>query len=514
METAAFTITLIIGILVAVFAGVAALFGALGGIKRTAVNFVCMLIALVLAFVLSAPAAKAAAQKLEPLTGSVSDEVAEEMPTLAAIMDGMIDALLTPAVFFALFLVFAIMFAVIGAIVSRCVFGRREWDRGAVSRLCGLGVGLLGGILVISVLLIPICGYASLVSDTAAALAAREADASFEIDGEQNDDIDPEFGYGDIPVSSVLGEVPGVMDEVTPILDVFCNVGYMRLIKAAGGGAVFDALCRVEIPGGESEPLSDILPETAVLVIDALPLAEVAPEEYGERQCAALDAVAADMESNEPVSAVVAEVLSAVSESWLEGRAFLGVECPAMDARIRPVAEALMRSLENIDSSLLRESLPSVVEILKLMIKNKDLLGSDGMSDILRSGELVSEFLEIADGCELLRAAADAARSAGVGYVGEKLGLTEEESAEARELAGKIAESVSRALDGEDPAAADRLCEEIKKTAADHGIEISDELLPMAGDYMLDIFENMSDVTADDIFSMFAAAANAVGAEN
>ncbi len=504
METVASAITIIIGVLVTVFAGTAALFGALGGIKRSGVNLVCMLISVILAFFVAAPASQTLAQKLEPVVGTMSDEIAEELPTLAALFDGTLCALLTPAVFGALFAIFAIVFAVIGAVVSRCVFGRNEWDRGAVSRICGLGVGMISGFLVISVMLIPISGYAALAFDTACVLE-DEGEITYALGDEE--DIDPSFGYGEISVSSAVGEMRGAIENVTPIFSPLCRRGYMRFIAAAGGNALFDLLCRVDADGYR-EPLSDLLPRTARLLVDVLPLAETSPQNYGEAQCAAMDVLASDMEDDELAGAVIAEALAGASQAWLDGREFLGVECPDIDARLRPVAEALMRSLCGCDSTLLRANIRPLTEIAKLLINNKDVFAEDGdiMNTIL-AGQLALELLDIADGSELLRSASEAAKSAGVEYVGDALGLTEDETASAEELAGKIAESVSRALANEDESAAvEDLCEDIKKTAEDYGIEISEELLQIAGDYMLNTFESMSRVTAEDIFAMFAAA--------
>lgn len=503
MEITASMIKLIILLIVAVFAGVAALFAALGGIRRSAVNLLCMVVALVLALVLAAPLAEVIAGKLESQLGSSSAELAEAMPTLAALIDSTPRALLAPLIFGALFAVLAIIFAIVGAVVSRLVFRRNEWDRGAVSRLSGTCVGLISGLLVISVLLMPIAGYASMAVDTVRVLG--EAEAAPAATGSEPDSAFTSLG--------AMREMLGALDKVTPVLSPLCEGGYMRILNAAGGNAVFDTLCCVERDGVRT-PLSDILPRTAALVVDALPLTDAAPADYGAEQCAAIDALAADVEGDELVAAVIAEALAGVSSSWLEGRDFLGLQCPAMDARIRPVAAALMRSLREYDSKLLRENILSLAKVARLLIENKAIF-SDGANimDSIIAGRFALELLEAAEGCELLRSAAEAARTAGVGYVGDSLGLTADESAAAAELAGKIAESVDRAIAGGDAtAAAEQLGEEIKRTAADYGIEISDELLPLAGEYILDAFENASQVTAEDILSMFASAA--ANAEN
>lgn len=501
MDIAASMIKLIIPLIVAAFAAVAALFAALGGIRRSAVNLLCMVVALALAFAFAAPLAAAIAGKLESHLGSSNAELAEAMPTLASLINSMPRALLAPMLFGALFAVLAIIFAIIGAVVSRLVFHRNDWDRGAASRLGGACVGLISGLLVISVLLMPIAGYASMAVDTARVLGEADDDAPAATGSE------PDSAFTSL---GAMRELLGALDEVTPVLSPLCESGYMRILCAAGGSAMFDTLCRVERDGVRT-PLSDILPRTAVLVVDALPLTDAAPADYGEEQCAAIDALAADVEGDELAAAVIAEALAGVSSSWLEGRDFLGLECPAMDARIRPVAEALMRTLRECDSKLLRENMLPLAAVARLLIENKSIfLGGANVMDSIIAGRFAIELLEVAEECELLRSAAEAARMAGVGYVGDSLGLTAEESAAAEELAGKIAESVNRAMaDGDATAAVEQLGEDIKKTAADYGIEISDELLPLAGEYMLDAFENAPQVTAEDIFSMFAAAANA-----
>lgn len=503
MDIAASMIKLIIPLIVAAFAAVAALFAALGGIRRSAVNLLCMVVALALAFAFAAPLAAAIAGKLESHLGSSNAELAEAMPTLASLINSMPRALLAPMLFGALFAVLAIIFAIIGAVVSRLVFHRNDWDRGAASRLGGACVGLISGLLVISVLLMPIAGYASMAVDTARVLG--EADAAPAANGSEPDSAFTSLG--------AMREMLGALDEVTPVLSPLCESGYMRILCAAGGSAMFDTLCRVERDGVRT-PLSDILPRTAVLVVDALPLTDASPADYGEEQCAAIDALAADVEGDELAAAVIAEALAGVSSSWLEGRDFLGLECPAMDARIRPVAEALMLTLRECDSKLLRENMLPLAKVARLLIENKSIfLGGANIMDSIIAGRFAIELLEVAEECELLRSAAETARMAGVGYVGDSLGLTAEESAAAEELAGKIAESVNRAMaDGDATAAIEQLGEDIKKTAADYGIEISDELLPLAGEYMLDAFEDMPQVTAKDIFSMFAAAA--ANAEN
>ncbi len=327
------TVSLVGAIILAVLVLFGALLGALRGVKRTGLRVLFIVLSAIISIIAAGSALKTAlpiATDALAANGTAADIISIlEMPDSAIYK--FVNALAAPLVFFAVFVALNIVLYLLYLIFGYLVLGKIVKARGGAQRLTGALLGALCGVLLFSLVSLPVFGYISVVND------ALEA-------------------------SPALAEKAGELkDEGAAVEASFVSVPYEFL----GGKAVFDALSSYD-GHGVSEDLTSFLS----IYTDASPLLEKPLEEWGSEEAAAIRSVGDTLNENETALNMVYPIVNTAAGRWAEGESFAGIAAPKAEGETAELVSSFVNTLSNCEFSSFKGGVSTLTEQLAVIAEN------------------------------------------------------------------------------------------------------------------------------------------------
>ncbi len=241
-------------------------------------------------------------------------------------------------------------------------------------------------------------------------------------------------------------------------------------------------------------------------------------EQYGETECAALDAVAADIGRSHILSVLCSGVLNTASNHWLEGKAFMGVAAPDIGTSGNVLLNAFLTVFSTSTQENIGEDLDFFSDVFALAVKYELLVSlRDADEDTLAA--LMTESGFLSDTRTLL---ATHPRMAPVGValidIGmrsalKEMGLPEDIKASCSALLGDMAV----ALQGTSKKADGSIDDAVLKTSfasvfAEHQVDISDASTQLVAQGVAEHFaaEDFSTLTTEQAIDKLAERFQAV----
>ncbi len=350
-------ILLIFSIAVAVYAVVMAVIFLFTAGRRSWVMALLRLVITVGSAIAAVPLARMAAdiladyayELLVPMLGTDIQELLTDLPAGAEGARVLAAMIVAPILFLIIFLVVRALLALILAIVSHFIPGMREPHMRGVA----MPLGAVNGLAIVLITLVPLCGFLAMGGRIIGHFAAESVIyESKTVDGLLSDidmtEEDLSALSEELEAHPVIKIVDGTVGN-----KIFEELTVSRLDASQTHGKTVDMGLESELDG----LVGAALPVMAVM--DSFDKADYTP---ADKQVL-LDAADRILDS-EWVGMLATDAVVCLSNDWLRGDEFVGMERPAMDANMNPVFNRLLLILSTETNETLQEDLHTLLDVL------------------------------------------------------------------------------------------------------------------------------------------------------
>lgn len=405
--------TIILGIF-AVLGIIGALIGLSKGLIRSAVKVASIILAIIVAFAITPSLLNTAYDLATPQIDqflSSFDELLTASPTLKEYLPTLVSALISPMVFIVVFAVCLGAVAILRKIVMLILGGLLPKKRGLISRVCGLALGAVGGIMIALCFVFPVTGYFTAVPTI----------------------------YTNVKeiVSTDEDPIPTDVDELLLQIDTISNVKtvndstknyFNKLVSYNDGDKTVSAL------------------DDFVTITSLLPPVLRFAGSVGDMETIDVDAirdVINIIKDNTKLRTITAEVVSVASKKWVADQSFMGFNLKeSLDPDYKDALDVVLEKLSKTTEATVTDDLYDLVdtiETVQLIYHYANLLNGNAPLD-----ELNGALKDVLD--SLNQDTVDIMHSLITDDVITDLGVDESSAGVVKDL---VADVVSSALDEE-----------------------------------------------------------------
>ena len=327
--------------------------GLIRGFKKTVGTLAAIIISAVIAAIVTAfvcnPDSAAMAGIIDGIRENIPVAEIQELFGIEELTESVsyyISMIIAPFVFVVLYSVISIIVAIIVGIIVKIV-PPHEKPNAVLHRLGGLGLGLVSGLLVSVLLLMPVSGILSIVINSS---------------------------------DSISSDIAG--DEVSDILDEVSEDKVIA-VYAALGGRIFDSFASARY-NGERVYLKD---EVKVIISVLDNVSEISGEasEFDEKQVDALNNVIDSLDHSPLLKNTLAGVLSQMASNWVADKPFVGIERIDAGELLNPLLNSIFRVLASSTKDTITEDMTTLVDIIDVMVEYKILENLNDFEKILET---------------------------------------------------------------------------------------------------------------------------------
>lgn len=398
--------------------------------------------------------------------------------------------LIAPIFFTIVYIPISLVMSIIVAIIVKFVPPHKKPGL-LLNRLGGAAVGLICGLLVSLVVLMPAVGTSSLVGSVDAALPEGE-------------------GIGELDES--IGELDEVkrFDEVFQFIEDAAESKAVDVFLNIGCGTVYDLFASTDFEGervylrNEVDILVDVLIGTEALGTDM--------SEYGEEQTEALDSMIDGIESSPILKNAIAGIISAASEKWAAGEPFLGAEKPDAGELFGPVVDKLFEIMSTSDSTNISADLDTVKSIFNVMIKSgllqKEIDMQTALEKLGKDG-IIEELLVSVASNPRMAPLADEITKLSIRALADTIGIPESAGERYSELMADIATVLNESYGLDEADRKQLLVSGMGNVFDRYGVAVEGVALELVVDGILGDLGRNEYVEANDVEEFFAVYASA-----
>lgn len=469
--------------------------GLIRGFKKTLGS----LAAIVISAIISAIVTAVICNPQSSLISAVLNNIADLLPTsdfqdilgIAAIGESIsyyIAMIAAPFIFLALYVVISIIVSIIVGIVVRFIPPRGK-GKGALHRLGGLGVGIVCGLLVSAILLMPVVGVLNI------AIAVGESELTDEIDQS--------------------GELAEIIDEAAE--------DKVYAVYSVCSGWMFDSLASATYDG-ERIYLKDEI-SVILAVVGNISAISGDVSELSKTQIDALDSVVENLDKSELLKNTLAGVLSEMASKWIAGEPFMGIDSIDAGELLNPVIDSILEVMATSEKDTITGDMSTLVDILDVMVDYKLLENIDDFEKIL---EILSERPATEDGESAIEALinvacanprmaklSDEITMLSIRALASVLGIPENDDVRYNMLMDEIASALneSRYVADREAFVEEKLVDALDK----YGVKVGGDAAEHIANALVSDFGHMDSVSGEamkEFFMMYAAARGDTSAES
>ena len=431
----------------------------------------------------------------ENLGADVAETVAEILeylkisPVLTETIIQLTGALAAPILCFTLFTVLCVVFGIfylIALIVRRIVIAVRHGKKWKPMRGWSALLGLAQGLVVATVLLIPISGYLN--------LAQPAMDTMI-----QQDILDED----DVVVQTVQDVVVGVNESFT-----------MKAYRVLGGNLMTESLMSVKV-GDVKVSLQDETKTLVKLVDGVVQLAAVDTAAYGPDEAAVMRSLGDAFVESKLLTPIMGDVLYGATDAWMQGEDFYGVSKPTageemgmiLDPTLDVLVEILHDDAQTADT--LRGDVLTLAELAAILVENRVLgqLGdTDGLLNALNNEPMVVDMVTTLSENQSMKRLIPEVTNLGIRALGYFLNIPQDTQEVYEDFLVEVADSLNNA-DLSDPEQIKELSNKVSNAFDSVGVYVNDEIIDLYMTGMIhDLVDNHamgSEVTPADVQAFF-----------
>ena len=418
--------------------------GLIRGIKKTVGTLVAIILSAVISAIVTAIICNPTSELLATAVQSIKDALGEgeiqDIFAIEAINEAVthyIAMIAAPFVFLALYIVLSLIVGIIVRIVLKFI-PPFEKPRAVIHRLGGVGVGLVCGLLVSILLLMPFVGIIDILvgvsqSELLAADDMREVREIF--DGAEDDAIFTAYS-----------------DASGWIFDSFASSDYhgQRVYLKNDIEVIISVLGNISALAGEADDLAD-------------------------DQITALNAVVDNLDRSPLLKGMLAGVIAEMATKWTAGEAFMGMEKIDAGELLDPVMNTIFTVLSTSDETNVVADLRTLTDILGVFVKHDMLSDSenyDGMLDKLAGDGVIAELITVSNHNERMSVLSDEITKLSIRALASAIGIPQTHDERYENLMSDIATMLNDSYYMSD---ADRLAyveERVNDALDEYGVEV------------------------------------------
>jgi len=308
---------------------------------------------------------------------------------------------------------------------------------------------------------------------------------------------------------SVVGDTPlyatnssGIEGDIYSIVNSFP----IKAIGAIGSKALFRSLTTFKVNDAKISLLDEV--EVFAKCVDLLqPFTATDIKNYSSNQAEALRLLSYQLQESDLVMLLLSETVPDVSNSWLENKAYLGVDAPKVGKDLEPLMDKILEIMSETDSETIKEDVASVFEIIAIVLDHetmKCMSDSRALMENLSQKGYISQLLAATYANERMSPLVVEITNLGIRAVGSTLKIPENSEAVYDTLMKDVASLVNQtsSMTVRD----DRqkmIYEELEQCFDQAGVNVTDDERAVIAYYLIDQFGARDDVSfgeAEDFF--------------
>lgn len=332
------------------------LFAIFGGSRKTVsysiARLLCVLgsalLAQVIALSLRGPIGELLFMTAESVLDAEFGGALTAMDTAGAVLKAMVEAFMAPMVFLICFVVLVLVSHIVVFAVFKSMKKRKSKSVSKhYLRRPGLWLNVARALVFSTILVMPFCGYLTLVSDSLSA---------FEVTGA----MDTAMLKDDVNEL----DLKGVCDELS-------SVPLVNTVNATAGKMFFDPLTTVDCQVGD-EALEINLQDELTGLVEGLGEVVSFTDRFESIQKRGsltsadermLQRTRQSLMKSQLIQIVTADAVSNLADSWSRGKSFAGMERPEVDSLFQPTVDATLEILREETPELLEADLKTISDI-------------------------------------------------------------------------------------------------------------------------------------------------------
>lgn len=488
-----------IGIFLSLFCAFLLLVAVLFGIKRRGAGAFVRLITLVFAAIAAFVLAKFLAAGFDGSVLATIEERLADNPTVGKYMEdnetlrdcvsALIRLLLTPVLFWLCYLVLKFLTWIVFLIVA-AIFHTKKHPK-AFGRLTGAAIGLVCGLVGVVVLVVPILGYTDLAAQVMEAMPASEESAA-------------------------------EMEEISDGVASLNSAPGASTVYKAGGNKLFDSLTTTKLNGQKVTLRVEVNGSLAILQ-DVQILRAKSIDQYGEEETAAVKKLVEDFDTSVLLTNLGSGMLAGLSQSWLEGKDFMGISKPEFDENATIIVDGFLRVFSTSTAENIGGDLATFADIFALLgdhglfVYFGDGADTEGLTKELTSSGVILEVYALLDANSRMAPVKVSFTDLGVRILMNKLGVTSDLLAEHEELVNDVSSALKNvaenATNEDGTLNKEALQTEIGATLDTHGVDVDDSAVELISDALAEEFtaEELTTLSVEEIATRLAERFNEVG---
>lgn len=446
--------------------------GLIRGFKKTIGSLIAIAASAVIAFIVTVLICKPSSELTVYLVSQLNALLGEEMSQMLFGIEAVGDVLnyyvvmiIAPFVFLVLYTVLSIILAIVAGIVVRIMI-RKKKPKGVVHRLGGLGVGLVCGLLVSTILLMPVTGLLGVAAEV-------------------GNKADPDM----------LGD-----EEIAELLESLDEDQVLAIYYTASGW-LFDALSTTYFEGDKTSLKSEL-----VAILDIVSnVSALSGEEFGEAEIDSLNAAVDGLDNSPLVKHAASGLISQMATTWMNGEAFLGIEKIDAGEMLNPIIDSVIGVLATSDKTNIVADLHTLTGILGIFIKH-DLMGDSGSDDMLTTigkGGVIGELMKEANKNERMSVISDSIAQLSVRALGLTIGIPKDGYERYDDLMSEIADILNDSAYMNEEERYEYVDLHLISALDKYGVDVEDEAVLSITESILDDLGSAGQLDGADVSEFF-----------
>ena len=418
--------------------------GLIRGIKKTIGTLVAIILSAIISAIVTAiicnPTSELLAMVVQLIRDALGEGEIQDIFAIEAINEAIthyISMIAAPFVFLALYIVLSLIVGIVVRIVLNFI-PPFERPHALIHRLGGVGVGLVCGLLVSVLLLMPFVG----IIDILVGVSQSELMSS---------------------------------DDMGEIREIFDGAEDDAIFTAYSGasGWMFDSFASSDYHGQRVYLKNDI--EVIISVIGSISSLAGQADDLADDQITALNAVVDNLDRSVLLKSMLAGVIADMATKWSSGEDFMGMEKIDAGELLNPVMNTIFKVLSTSDETNVVVDLRTLTGILEVFVKHDMLSDSenyDGMLEKLAGEGVIAELITVANHNERMSVLSDEITQLSIRALASAIGVPQTHDERYELLMSDIAEILNDSYGMSDSRRLDYVEEHVADALDEYGVEV------------------------------------------
>ena len=453
--------------------------GLIRGLKKTIGTLIAIVLSAVVAFILTSVICSPTSEFMLELTDTLSSSLDMDMGEMGSLAEAITYygiMIVKPFFFVLAYSVLSIIFSIIVAIVIKFIPVRDA--KGVAKRLGGLGVGVLCGIVVSLILLMPVVGIMDIAADVVDVAEDLES-------AEDNEEY--------------VDESANELDELD--IAALADDGIFNVYRVSSGW-MFNTLASADYEGERVYLKNDI--SVMISALTTIQDLSVEMSEYGDYQIECLEEMIDALDTSSLLKGVVAEIFSGASEKWLSGEEYLGISFDSGEL-LQPLMNKMFEAFATSTKDTITSDLRTMTEMFEVLIKYGIFEKADdyeAVLDTLGNGA-ISDMIVVVNKNPRMAPISDEITKLSIRAVASTIGMPENAEERYDLLMNEISEVLNSAYGMDNEQKLEFVNSGVTQALKDYGVEVNGEAADnIARSIILDLGSTY-DLTGDDVSEFF-----------